>query len=277
MVSMEVAPVMTSSQQVGGSLGALARLGGINVADMTGGAAQFRLFVSALKSRDVSDVLAGDQHLMRGLFPEQWSDADKRWIEPTGYVHGIKQWVTGLLGTPVPPWSPPSGEQLSNMLDQVLEVDDDPKSPIVELRILSPNPEVAQELLSKLSSTIDAQLRKRALDRADDYIAYLNKELGTVTVADYRAALVTHLSEQEQIRMMASANVSFAAQSFSGPSIASEPVAPKSSILLLTAFVLGAIVGGFLAVLAERSQWNAPKFLASVGHRLGASRLRGAG
>jgi len=254
--SMLIAPVTGSSQpsSSSGGLGALARLGGVDLSNLSGNNGQYRLFISALRSRDAADVLAQDQQLMRGLFPAQWSQAQDRWSEPSGIVRRIVRRTAAFLGIPIEPWHPPSGAQVYDFLLDNLEIDDDPKSPVITLRIKSATPEVVQELLVKLANAIDALLRKRALAYSTDYIKYLTLELDKVTVNDYRAALISHLFDQEQTRMMASANVSFAAQIFSGPSRSSKPTAPKSVMILIFFAVIGALAGAAAALIADRRQ-----------------------
>jgi len=257
--SVSIAPVTQTNQQLSGSLSALAKLGGVNVNGLGAGGEQFRLFLSSINSQDVANQLAKDQSLMRGLFPDQWSETDMQWKEPSGVVHVIAKTAKDILGIPVRPWAPPSGEDVAKMLFTQIEVDEDPKSPVVTLRIQSRNPKVALQLLQELVRTIDEKLRANALRRANDYIAYLTRQLSTVSITEYRAALTDRLSEQEQTRMMASANVSFAAQIFSGPAASTLPSAPKSVLILTFSLVVGSGVGAFLAMRAHKYDWREVK------------------
>lgn len=269
-VQMSVAPVMASNQQLGGGLSALARLGGVDLSNLSGGEGQFRLFINALKLPDVANEVAKDQKLMIGLFPAQWSETEQRWKPRTGALHSIADGVRNFLGLGVTPWHAPGGDEMQTLLDNDLEVDDDPKSAVITLRMQSATPDAARALLEKLTQVIDAKLRQQALARADDYIVYLNSELNKVTVADYRATLVERLSQQEQIRMMASADVSFAAQVFSGPSVSPLPTAPKSTMVLFSGLLFGAIFAGFVAIQAERQRWGWPRLVHATRARLGA-------
>lgn len=256
-VSLSVAPVADSNTQIGGGgLSALAKLGGVDLSNIAGGSGQFGLFVAALTSREAADAVAQDSHLMRGLFPEQWSETKKTWIEPAGFVHFAARNLKLLFGIPVEPWHQPNGEQVYDILTRNLQIDDDPKNPIVTISIQSKDSEVARELLVKLTSSIDSILRQRAMRRANDYINYLSRELDKATVAEYRTALIQHVFDQEQTRMMASANVSFAAQVFSGPSRSAKPTAPKSALLLVFFAIVGAFVGGGAAVIVDRRKRN---------------------
>ena len=253
-VTMVVGPITDSSNQAGGSLGALARLGGVNLAGLNNSAGQFRLFISALTTRDTADGLARYQNLMHRLFDNQWSIEKQRWKGP-GLISRAIRTVKFMLGIPVEPWHPPNGEQVYELLSSSLQIDDDPQAPVVALRIQSSDPNTARLFLLKLADVVDSTLRARALARADGYIQYLNAQIGKTTVAEYRAALTAHLAEQEQTRMMASAHsVSFAAQIFSAPARSAQPTAPKSTMLLFLALVFGALLGGWLAVRAARRE-----------------------
>jgi hypothetical protein len=253
-VSMSVAPIVESNQQLGGGLGTLARLGGVNLNGLTGGSGQFRLFVEGLKTRDTAETLAQDPDLMHGLFATRWDDSQKQW-KPQSVLSKIVRGIEAFFGVPVEPWHPPNADQVYDLLQTQLGIDDDPKEPTVSLSIQTEHPEVAAVLLSKLVHNVDETLRARALERANSYIAYLNLELQKVTVSDYRSILVEHLAEQEQTRMMASATVSFAAQTFSAPSRSNTATAPKSILLLIIALAVGIIAGAAIAVLAERRRW----------------------
>ena len=260
--SISVAPVSDSNSPTGGSLSALAKLGGINLNDKLG-QGQFQLFVSALTTRDTANTLASNTHLMRRLFARQWSESNQRWEQPFSPLRGPVRALKSILGIPVEPWHPPSGENIYQMLVDDLQVDNDPKNPTITLAIQSENPEIAREFLTDLVNVVDLTLRRRALDRANDYIAYLIKELDRVTVSDYRAALVDRLSQQEQIRMMASASVAFSGQVFSGPSRSVTATAPKSVLILFLALFAGIFAGIVAAKRADQLQLQRAKFTPS--------------
>lgn len=257
--SISVAPVTDSNSAASGGLSALAKLGGINLNDKLG-QGQFQLFVSALTARDTADALARNTHLMRLLFAQQWSDSDKRWEQPFNPLRGLVRAIKAILGIPVEPWHPPSGENVYRILLDDLQVDNDPKNPVIILAIQSPHPEIAREFLVSLVKVVDTELRRRALDRANDYIAFLTGELKTITISDYRAVLVDRLAQQEQIRMMASARVAFSGQVFSGPSRSVTATAPKSVLILFLALFVGIFGGGFAAKWADQRSSKRAKY-----------------
>lgn len=257
--TMTVAPVVDSNSQLSGGLGALAKLGGVNLNSAGGGQGQFQLFLGSLTVRKTADSLAEDQALMHRLFADDWNASEQHWNRPSGVLHAVIGIVKFVLGSPDQPWHPPNGENVQAILENNLQIDTDEKSPFVKLSMQSAKPDVTSEFLTKLVRVADKHLQERALVRANSYIAYLTKEFDTVTVAEYRAALAGHLTEQEQVRMMASANVSFAAQTFSPPSRSAAPTAPKRTLLLIFALLVGAGVGVGAAVRTDRRQSRTSK------------------
>jgi uncharacterized protein involved in exopolysaccharide biosynthesis len=226
------------------------------LAALSGSAGQFRLFISALTTRDTANTLADDQDLMHRIFSRQWSVEGHHWKGP-GLVSRTIRTFKFVLGIPVDPWHPPNGEQVYEMLSDSLQVDDDPQTPLVALRIQSADPDATKLFLAKLASVVDGALRAQALARANGYIQYLNTQIEKTTVAEYRATLTAHLAEQEQTRMMASArSVSFAAQVFSSPARSAQPTAPKSVMILFLSLISGALLGGWLSVRAARKGRN---------------------
>jgi uncharacterized protein involved in exopolysaccharide biosynthesis len=261
-VSMQIAPAAGNNQSASGGLGALTRLAGVDVSNLTGGAGQFRLFLSALNSRDTADLLARNQPLMRAMFPKEWFQTEQKWKSPASLTRPLTHAIETFVGYPVHEWQPPDGARVAQYLKDNLEIYEDPKSPVVTLRIDSDSPQVSRQLLTSLTSTVDTLLRQRALKRAGDYVAYLSRELGRETVAEYREALMDHIAEQEQTLMMASADVSFAIQIFSAPSNSQYPSSPKAAILLISALVFGAVFGVVMSILAERWEWPIAPFSA---------------
>jgi hypothetical protein len=251
-VSMQVAPAVGSGPQAGGGLGALAKLGGVNLGDASGGGLQFELFRKALTTRETGDKLARNQPLMRLVFPAEWSQSEGRWVEPRSLLRPVVNAVKWLLGIPNRAWAPPNGTRVAQYVSDNLEIYEDTKSPILTLAIQSDRPAVTQQFLVSLADAVDRQLRERALQRAVDYTSYLTSELQKETVTQYRQSLIDHLAEQQQTLMMASARVSFSMQVFSEPSYPQKPTEPKALILLISGLVFGFLFGVILALWSER-------------------------
>jgi uncharacterized protein involved in exopolysaccharide biosynthesis len=250
-VSIQLAPVVNSNSEIAGRLGALSSLAGVNLGQDPNGQL-FDLYREGLKSRAAADRLAQIPSLMQRVFEDQWSEKEGVWHEPPSEFRPILNFLRSILGIPVKPWSPPTGEQVYEILQRQLDVIQDTKSPIVVVTIEQSDPGTGAELLLALSDTVDRTLRERALARADQYITYLTQQLNRVTASEIRQALIENLSQQEKIRMMANAGRSFVSDVFSGPSVSPYPSSPNVSLVLGFALVFGVITGLSLAAWRDR-------------------------
>ncbi len=251
-VQMRVAPVAGSGGDgLSGKLsqfGGLAAAAGVALPD-SGGSASFKLYVEALHSRDVADILARDGGLMHRIFYREWDAPARRWRPPGGLVHALSTTIKTLLGLPVLPWQPPGPARLAAWLDEQVDVDQNIKSPVVTVSMFSDDPALATAVLTELSGTIDELLRQRALIRTDDYIRYLAARLPTISLAEQRVAVAQALGEQERLKMVASSGRPYAAEVFEHPAASERPVTPSVGKVIVVAMFLGLAAGVGLALL----------------------------
>jgi len=251
-VTLQLAPV-ERSQASQGSLGALSAVAGLDLSS-AGQGTDFKIFVAALQSHAAAEVLATNSDLLRRLYPREWSDADHSWHEPPhGFLHPIVSALASGVGLQVRTWEPPSANRLYRFLQEI-EITSSRDSPIVTLRVWNKDPDLAKTLLSDLVVSVDRFLRSRALHRADGYIEYLTRKLQQEPVAEYRQSLLQNLSDQEKRRMMAAANVSYAAELFSGPSASETPVLPSALTTFAVAILAGLISGLVIAYYLNTSR-----------------------
>jgi Chain length determinant protein len=258
-VSMQVAPVMNDSNSaLKGGAQALQSLTGMDLSNLAGGGqgSEFKLYTDGLTSWVAAQDLARDQKLLRALFPKEWSTQTHSWRQPFSLSHAVVGVVFPLLGIPVRAWQPPNGERMYRYLQDTVTVNPDSKDGTVTVLVEMEDPRQAADFLIRLNQTVDNILRKRTLNRSTQYIAYLQGELNKVTVSDYREALIAVLARQEETRMMASADVSYSAEIFSGPTQPTRPTAPNAGLILAMALIAGLFAGCGLALTAARNSWR---------------------
>lgn len=258
-VSMEVTAATQSSQN--SRLSGLSSLAGI---DLGGGGTGnlFKLYVASLQSPAAAAILARQPGLLREMFPRDWSDRDGRWEEPASGLRPFTNAIKSAIGMDIVPWSPPSTARVYNYLRDQVQVVQDDKSTVVTLKIESSDPRTAADVLVALNAAGDALIRKRSLSRAEGYIKYITDMLPTVTIAEYRSALIENLNEQVGTRMMAEAGVPFVSDVLSPPLVSPTPTSPSAFGVLALGFFLGCVLGAALAFLADYLGWEfAPKRL----------------
>ena len=254
-VEMRVAPTATGSSDglssKLGQLGGLAAVAGVSLPD-SGGSAAFKLYVEALHSRDVADLLALDPGILHGAFAREWDARTRTWRQPQGFVHDAAGAVKPLLGIPDRPFAPPGAARLEKWITDNVAVDQNLKTPVVTVTMMSDDPAFAVRFLDRLGTTVDTMLRQRALLRADDDIAYLSARLPTVTLAEQRVAIAQSLGEQERLKMAASSSRAYAADVFEHPAASDRPVTPVPTKILAVALLLGLAAGVALSFVLRR-------------------------
>jgi len=249
-VTLKVTPVQGSARPMGTGANNLASLAGISV-PMDQRATDFELYLEGIFARETSVALAAHQTLLRRVFAREWSSARNDWVRPHGAARFLLDMLKRLLGVPTPKWTPPDGARLQEYLVKHIDITRDKESPVVGISFEHTEPALGRDLLWAVHRQVDDMLRQRTIDRTTSYIAYLNERLAATNVADYRAALVQALAEQEKMRMMASSDLAFAAEPFGMPVASMRPTKPNALFLLVFAFGAGLAIGIVAAVFRD--------------------------
>ncbi len=250
--SLVVTPVSGSAGLPSG-IGGLASLAGINVPGSDADS-QFELFVEGLTTRESAERLVrAHPDLLPRMFPGEWNAQRRQWQQPAGTVAGISRGIKSVLGMDSG-YRPPDAARVQRWLSNELGVSKARDQRLTVISVETPDPDFGQKLLAALHETGDSLLRTRAVERADDYVAYLTGKLTEVTVADYRQTLVEALAEQEKTRMMASSNLPFAADPFGPPSTPDKPSSPNAILVLAVSIVFGLVIGVLLVLVRGRSR-----------------------
>lgn len=234
-----------------GQLGGLASAVGVSLPDGNS-TSEFKLYIEGLRSYDIAQILAADRKFMQQLFEREWDPVLKRWRTPQGTLRDIITSLKGLLGIPNLPYQPPNATRLQTLLADQLIVDVNPRSPVITVSFEHADPAFANAILQRIDSATDGLLRRRALLRTDDYIAYLTARLPSVVMPEQKQSVAQTLSEQERLKMVQSSTRPYAAEIFSGPSASFRPTSPKPYKLLLLSCLGGVGIGIALAILRGR-------------------------
>lgn len=248
-VQLGVTPAQNSAGEgLAGQLGGLSSLASVVGVDLGGarGTSPFQLYIASLKSRQVAADLSQSPELMSAIFADEWDKTAGQWKQPQSRLTPLKNAIKAILGIPAYPWQPPDAARLQEYVEAAVDIEQNPKTPVVTIRIDHRDPQFAIEFLAALHHAADERLRKNALDRTGQYIDYLSAKLETVQVAEHRSALAEALSEQEKTRMMTSAAAPFAAEPFGAPTASARPTRPKP----FRVFLGSVLAGGFIGVIA---------------------------
>ena len=125
----------------------------------------------------------------------------------------------------------------------------DKLSNITTVSLKSVNPDFGIKLLKKVHKIADDELKNRSLKRTSDYISFLNDQLLKTTKQDQRLSLISTLAEQQRSRMIASSDLSYAAELFGNLYQSNSPTEPRIRNKILIYFSIGFFLGLFISIL----------------------------
>ena len=254
--SLAITPVAGSAGLPSG-IGGLASIAGIRVPG-SDAQTQFELFLEGLTTRESAErIVARHRDLLPRMFPGEWNADARQWEQPTGAVPNTVRAVKGLLGMDTS-YRAPDGARVQQWLKREIAISKARDQRLTVVSLVTRDPDFGRALLAALHREGDNLLRERAVERANDYVAYLSGKLGEVTVADYRQTLVDALAEQEKTRMMASSDLPFAADPFGPPSTPDRPASPQPILTLAGAIILGLLTGVAIVLIRGRRRLFSP-------------------
>lgn len=224
----------------GGQLGGLAGLAGLAGLSIGGSASPEPLAI--LRSRDFSRSFIAEGDLIPVLFASDW-DAERKTWKATD-----------------PRKVPDLHDAVKYFQEDVLGVTQDRQTKLVRLTIEWTDPEIAAEWAAALTERINTRMRTRAVDRAEENLAYLQAEFAKTDILPLREAIGRMMESEMQALMLARGSSEFAFRTLE-PAVAPKlPIRPRPIIVVPLGTALGIIFGVALVVI--RLLWRS-KFVPS--------------
>ena len=193
--------------------------------------------LAVLRSREFTEHFVDSLNLMPKLFARQW-DREKG------------TWKTGLSRIPTP-------AKAFRLFDKkIRSIVQDKKTGLVTLQVDWTDRNDAAVWANELMRQLNAEMRSRAITKADASRQYLEKELQTTTTVETRDAISRLIESQVKQRMLASVtqDYSFRVVDRAIPAEVDDPLWPIKSIVILGGAALGLVVG--IAVILSMSSAN---------------------
>jgi hypothetical protein len=249
--TLTLIPTQPQQRDLGGQLGGLAAVAGINLPATPTAVSPFTVYPETAQTRQVAaDMIRVWPEVMPALFGGQWNPETKTWHEPSSLSRTILGVLRPILGIPAYKWRAPGAPELQQYIASAVGVGQDKKKPILTISLSNKDPDFARKFILTMHQSTDRVLRRMTLDRAKKYAGYLEIKLMTTQTSVVRDVLTQSLSEQETLVMMGNADTDFAAQPLSPPESSLRPTRPVPVIVLLVGILLGLFAGvGLILVM----------------------------
>ena len=205
-----------------GSLGGLSSPAGINIGLA---APDSEEAVAVLKSRQFTEAFIEDWHIIGKLFPRKWDAQRERW----------------RAGVTIP-----TPAEAYKYFDQsVRSVFEDKRTGLITLEIDWRDRADAAAWANELLRRVNAEMRSRAIKKADASIGYLEKELNTTGIVATRDAISRLMEAQINQRMLADVTEEYAFRVVDKamPADEKDVLRPRKILLVIAGFVLGTLLG----------------------------------
>jgi len=207
-----------------GQFGGLASLAGINLG---GGGGSIEEAIATLKSRVLTNEFIVEENIMPILFENKWDTISKQWKD------NKKQ---------------PTLWDAYNKFDKSIRIiTKNVKTGLIILTIDWKEPELAADWVGKLVTRANDKLRKEAIIDAEKSIAYLNSELTKTSNIEIKQSIYSLIEAQTKNKMLANTQQEYAFRVLDPAVPPQDRVKPKRMLIVISGFILGLIVGIFIA------------------------------
>jgi uncharacterized protein involved in exopolysaccharide biosynthesis len=211
---------------LGGSLGGLAAIAGLNIGD----GAQRAEAVQMLQSRILARNFIHDNNLLPELFAADWDKGRQRWRKRPHTMNDAVQYFDR----------------------RIRSVIEDRRTGLVSVRITWRDPVQAAAWANELIRRANAELRRRAVMRAQGSIDYLKREARNADTVEIQQTLYRLMEDQYKTLLLANVSDDYAF-SIIDPAVAADPeqyVSPRMSLYVAAGLFLGLLLSAVAALVA---------------------------
>lgn len=217
-----------SAPMIGGQLGGLAALAGVNMTESSGVEA-----LAVLRSRQFARDFIEQFNLMPVIFEDEWDVENERWL------------------TDDPAEMPDLRDGVKFFHEEILQVSEERGTGLVTLGVEWTDPEIAAEWASVLVRRLNGRLREGALREAETNVAYLESEMTNTTLFTLQESIGRLLESELQKLMLAKGNEEFAFKIVDPAVAPKERVRPKRALVAVIGTLLGGLLGVFIVLVGH--------------------------
>jgi len=207
-----------------GSVGALASFAGIDI----GGGGKADEIIAVLTSREFIERFIREKNLLPVLYADDWDKSTGTWkagVRPTSLALAYKYFKRDILS-----------------------VEKDKTTGLIKLSIDWTDREQAANWANELVARTNAEMRARAMDKADKSVRFLEEESRRTSLVPTQQAIGRLMENQINQRMLANVTDDYALRVVDTalPPDARDPVSPRKVLIVAAGIVGGITLGLFL-------------------------------
>lgn len=263
IVSALLAP--TSSESGGGlssQYSSLASLAGVSLPN--GKVDDTQTYLAVMQSRKFLREFIIENQLKKKIFFKQWDDEESKWKQPFSLIGTLNGWFgfdkktykqQEKLETGEPTnWA--AVQAFSSMLLVVQHKD----SGMVTVSIEWVDPLQAREWVSDLIARINTQVRLEQIEESRKTIDYLKDQVKQTQLVEIKTAAYNLIQQNLKNMTLAKTQQNFVFKIIDPPVIPDYKSTPKRVVMVIVAFILGGLLGGFIVLIQSRRR-NSTKLL----------------
>jgi uncharacterized protein involved in exopolysaccharide biosynthesis len=202
--------------------------------------------LAVLRSREFTENFISANNLMPQLFPEKWSLRTGTWKVDDQH-------------------RPTPGKAYRLFDKKIRSVVQDKKTGLITVNIDWRDRQAAALWANDLVQRLNAEMRARAITKADASVRFLENELQTTSTVEVRNTISRLLESEVKQRMLADVTpeYSFSVVDRALPADEDDPLRPKRLALLIAGPIVGFVVGTIGAVISYRRRSESGRTLVS--------------
>ena len=210
------------------SLLSLASMAGVDLPNAAGSQVQEALAV--LRGREFGEGFIVEQRLLPEFYPKLWDTARNTWNEAV-----VER---------------PTLSAAFRRFNLIRTIDENKKTGLVTVQIDWKDPAKAAAWANECVSRLNEVMRRRAIERTDAYLEYLQKEFESTSAMETRTAISRLMEAQINERMLANVTKEYVFRVVDRALVpdARDPVRPQKLLMILEGTAAGFVLG-VLAVL----------------------------
>ncbi|ATC58688.1 LPS O-antigen length regulator [Vibrio anguillarum] len=238
---------------MGGQLGGLASLAGINLG--SGRSGDKAMSLAVLQSRQFINAFINRHQLLVPLMAaESWDRVSGEMvIDPALYDVETQQWIRKIE----PPLSStPSDWEAHKAFKEIFSVSEAKDNGLVKVSITHLSPLIAQQWVELLVKDLNDWIKNEKLTETRQNISYLEQQLEKTKLVDMQSVFYQLIEEQMKSLMLAEVKDEFAFKTIDPAVVPEEKAGPKRALICVLATLLGGMLG--IAIVLVRFAFKKP-------------------